>query len=84
MPVNSYQGYYINEYYVKSATNNTIFCYIVKNNQIFKGSITLTFAQHGSSGTDYTFSFGLGELIEMPEGVSMGGDNNAIDTTDAD
>lgn len=84
LAVNPYQGFYINEYYVKSATNNTIFCYIVKNNQIFKGQITLTFAQHGSSGTDYTFSLGLGELVEMPNGVRMGGDNNAVDTSNAE
>ena len=53
---------------IKYDFRETCFGLYVKNNKIFKGSITLTFAQHGSSGTDYTFSFGLGELIEMPEG----------------
>ena len=79
--VNPYQGFYINEYYVKSATNNTVFCYIVKNNQTFKGQITFTFAQHGSSGTDYTFSLGLGELVKMPEYNLSAGGNVWVDST---
>lgn len=83
-PANQYQGFYINEYYIRSATNNTIFCYVIKNNLVYRGEITLTFAQHGSSGTDYTFSLGLGELVKMPENVSVGGDNNAVDTTSAE
>ena len=70
-PVNNYQGFYINEYYSTSATTNTIFCYLVKNNQIYKGEITLTFSQHGTSGTDYTFAFGLGELVQLPEGLEV-------------
>lgn len=81
--VNPYQGYRINEYYKRNATNNTIFCYLVKNNQIYKGNITLTFGQHGSSGTDYTFTLGLGELVKKPDGLEViNGD--AVDETDAE
>ena len=81
--VNSYQIYYLNETYTKSATNNTITCYIVHNNQVYEGHINLLFTQHGTSGTDYTFSLGLGPLVALPDGIT--GTNGAyVDDSDAE
>ena len=62
-PVNSKQTYQIAPYYNKANTNNTIYCYIIKNSDIFKSSATLTFGQHGTSGTDYTFTLGFIQKI---------------------
>lgn len=61
--VSKNQTYRIAEYFNKGNTNNTVFCYIIKNNEIFKQSVTMTFNQHGTSGTDYTFTLGLGPKV---------------------
>ena len=61
--VSKTQTYRIAEYFNKGNTNNTVFCYIIKNNEIFKQSVTMTFNQHGTSGTDYTFTLGLGPKV---------------------
>lgn len=61
--VNNEQTYQIAPYYNKANTNNTIYCYIIKNSDIFKGSASLTFGQHGTSGTDYTFTLGFIQKI---------------------
>lgn len=62
-PVNSYQSYRIAPYYNKGRTTNTIWCYVIKNNEIYHTAATLTFNQHGTCGTDYTFTLGLGSKI---------------------
>lgn len=58
-PVNNEQEYRIAQFYNKANINNTIFCYLIKNNEVFEASKSLTFSQHGTSGTDYTFSLGF-------------------------
>ena len=50
------QEYTIDQKYQREKINNTVFCYLIKNEEVFEGSKTLLFNQHGSSGTDYTFS----------------------------
>ena len=72
--VNSEQTYQIAQYYNKANTNNTIYCYIIKNNDIFKGSASLTFGQHGTSGTDYTFSLGFIQKVDTNWNVVGPGD----------
>ena len=62
-PVNSYQSYRIAPYYNKGRTTNTVWCYVIKNNEIYHTAATLTFNQHGTCGTDYTFTLGLGSKI---------------------
>lgn len=62
-PVNTYQKYRIAPYYNKGRTTNTIWCYVIKNNEIYHTAATLTFNQHGTCGTDYTFTLGLGPKI---------------------
>ena len=72
--VNAEQTYRIAQYYNKACVNNTIYCYVIKNNDITKTDTTLMFSQHGSSGTDYTFSIGLGpEVIEAEGGWEIVG-----------
>ena len=49
--------YHIKDYYVQSATNNTIYCRVVKKNlYTFDAEQYFTFASYGTCGTDYTLS----------------------------
>ena len=73
-PVNNEQEYRIAQYYNKANTNNTVFCYLIKNNEVFETSKTLTFSQHGTSGTDYTFSLGLIQKVDEDWNVVGPGD----------
>ena len=63
-PVRTYLRYYIEEDYIKSRVNNTVYCYLIKNNQTYRASTTMTFSQKGSAGTDYTFVFTLGDVVD--------------------
>jgi hypothetical protein len=54
--------YQIGQTYTKELTNNTITCYLIKNGSIVKTDVTMTFSQHGTAGTDYTFSMYFGKL----------------------
>ena len=63
-PVLSAQQYQIAQFFNKACVNNTIYCYIIKNNEVFKASRTLTFNQHGTSGTDYTFTLGFKQKVD--------------------
>ena len=63
-PVLDTQQYQIAQFFNKACVNNTIYCYIIKNNEVFKASRTLTFNQHGTSGTDYTFTLGFKQKIK--------------------
>lgn len=71
VPVNSKQSYQIAPYYNIGFTSNTVWCYVIKNNQLYSTSATMTFNQHGTCGTDYTFTLGLGPKIidETPNGI---------------
>ena len=61
--VNVLQPYKIAPYYNKGRTTNTVWCYVIKNNEIYQTAVTLMFNQHGTCGTDYTFTLGLGPKI---------------------
>lgn len=50
--------------YNKAKTNNTISCFLIKNNSMVKADVTMTFGQHGTAGTDYTFAIYFGELFD--------------------
>ena len=56
--------YHIASYYNKSLTNNTISCFLIKNNSMVKTDVTMTFGQHGTAGTDYTFAIYFGDLFD--------------------
>ena len=47
-------SYRIKNYYVPTSSQNTIYCEVVKNNNIYKTEITMNFASFGTSGTDYS------------------------------
>ena len=49
------QKFRIKDYYQESATNNTVYCYVVKNNVAYEASQELTFGPMGTNGTDFTF-----------------------------
>lgn len=49
------QQFRIKDYFTESATNNTIYCYVVKNKVTYSASIELVFGPMGTNGTDYTF-----------------------------
>lgn len=53
--LNVEQTYRINQYFTPNYYNNEIKCAVMKNNREYKASRTLTFAQTGTFGTDYTF-----------------------------
>lgn len=53
--LNVEQPYRINQYFTPNYYNNEIKCAVMKNNREYKASRTLTFAQTGTFGTDYTF-----------------------------
>lgn len=48
--------YRIADYYTPTASQNTILCEVVKDGNIYKSEITMTFACFGTSGTDYTLT----------------------------
>lgn len=85
--VETTQQYQIEKFYKKSAVNNSVYCYVIKNNQMAKTSVTMYFSQHGTSGTDYTFSLGLGPLYkisdaENAEWIEVGPPDTAITLND--
>lgn len=49
------QQFRIKDYFTESATNNTIYCYVVKNKVTYSASVELVFGPMGTNGTDYTF-----------------------------
>lgn len=48
------QNFRIKSYYTQNATNNTIYCSIVKNNRTYETSVSLAFGPMGTNGTDVT------------------------------
>lgn len=59
--------YRIEQYMRPERTNNTITCYLIKNSVMIKSDVTMRFTQHGTAGTDYTFTLGLGKLYNIDE-----------------
>ena len=59
IPVYNKQRYRIKQYYNRAYSNNTIYAYLIKNNNVFTASVSAIFGQHGTSGTDYTFTLGF-------------------------
>lgn len=55
------QSFRIKNYYTQTATNNTIYCIVRKNNRNYEASTTLSFGTTGSNGTEATF------LLQMYE-----------------
>ena len=59
--IETVQTFRIKNYYTQTATNNTVYCAVRKNNRDYKASITLSFGTTGSNGTEATF------LLQMYE-----------------
>ena len=59
--IETVQTFRIKNYYTQTATNNTVYCVVRKNNRDYKASITLSFGTTGSNGTEATF------LLQMYE-----------------
>ena len=55
-------NYRIGQVYTKDKVNNTITCYLIKNGTMIKTDVEMTFTQHGTAGTDYTFALYFGKL----------------------
>ena len=53
------QKFRIKDYYQESATNNIVYCYVVKNNIAYEASAELYFGPMSSNGTDFTFKMGF-------------------------
>lgn len=50
------QYFRIKPFYTQSATNNTVYCIINKNNRDYSAEYEMYFAPIGNNGTDYTFT----------------------------
>lgn len=61
--IDTVQTFRIKNYYEQYATNNTIYCKIIKNNREYIASITLSFGTAGTNGTDATFKLELTDKI---------------------
>lgn len=59
--IETVQTFRIKNYYTQTATNNTVYCVVRKNNRDYKASTTLSFGTTGSNGTEATF------LLQMYE-----------------
>lgn len=53
------QKFRIKDYYQESATNNIVYCYVVKNNIAYEASAEMFFGPKSSNGTDFTFQMGF-------------------------
>ena len=56
------QIFRIKDYYTQTATNNTVYCTVIKNGKTYTASANLAFGIAGTNGTDATF---LLEMYEM-------------------
>ena len=63
------QKFRIKSYYTQNATNNTIYCSIVKNNRTYEASTTLAFGPMGTNGTDVTL---IPTLADNQSAIKMG------------
>lgn len=57
------QKFRIKDYYQESATNNIVYCYVVKNNIAYEASAEMFFGPKSSNGTDFTFQMGFESSI---------------------
>ena len=48
--------YHISQYYISTATQNGIYCKVIKNNQIYYAETFISFSSYGNSGTSYTLA----------------------------
>lgn len=53
------QKFRIKDYYQESATNNIVYCYVVKNNIAYEAFAEMFFGPKSSNGTDFTFQMGF-------------------------
>lgn len=69
------QTFRIKNYYVQSATNNTIYCSVRKNGRDYETSTTLAFGTTGANGTDATFLLKMYEADGKTEvsALTLGG-----------
>lgn len=56
------QSFRIKDYYNQNATNNTIYCSVIKNGKTYNASAQLTFGIAGTNGTDATFILQMFEM----------------------
>lgn len=57
------QEFRIKSYYMESATNNIVKCYVRRDNIGYEGACELTFGPRGSNGTDFTFRMEFDDTI---------------------
>lgn len=60
------QSFSIKDYYIQSATNNTIYCSIIKNNKTYEAEISLSFGTSGTNGTDATLKLEMVDTLGAP------------------
>ena len=63
------QKYKIAPKFVRTATNNTVRCYVIQPTGVLIAELELTFSQFAYTGSDYTFSLTLGSLIQIENNV---------------
>lgn len=61
------QLFRIKDYYTQTATNNTIYCTVLKNSREYKATADLVFGISGTNGTDATFLLKLYEVDEKQQ-----------------
>ena len=66
------QTFRIKDYYTSGATNNTVYCEVVKNALTYKANTTMTFGPQGTNGTDCTL------IIKLSDNQSAIGPNETI------
>jgi len=84
------QNFRIKSYYTQSATNNTIYCSVVKNNRTYEASVSLAFGPMGTNGTDSTLILSLDKnaaAIKPGETLNVNAnlydyENNELEITD--
>lgn len=78
------QSFRIKDYYNQNATNNTIYCSVIKNGKTYDASALLTFGIAGTNGTDATFLLQMFEMdgdtiTDNPAtAVTLGGNGIAV------
>ena len=64
LEADSTQQYFrIKENYSQGATNNIVYCQIIRNKRIYEASYELYFGPSGTNGTDYTFTLELANKV---------------------
>ena len=64
LEADSTQQYFrIKENYSQGATNNIVYCQIIRNKRVYEASYELYFGPSGTNGTDYTFTLELANKV---------------------